>query len=234
VIAVLATTHAPPDAPCSFCGKKVGEPVSDFRPEPLVRYVIQGPKVTICDACVSLCGEMLSENGIVAREPCTLDNCGHMRQLDAIVDLLGMPRGTRSVLDELRARAAAEWEDIPDEWTDAIKSAHPGHGSESHDEYGVAMQMVGHRHSKGELVALVNWLLVCLKTSRAATLLEAEQVIREVLPGHWTAIERFRDMSTTESLPNKEGKPVTAEEVVREISMDVARSTESKRTEIDP
>jgi hypothetical protein len=36
------------------------------------------------------------------RSPCTLENCGHMRQLDAIVDLLGMPRGTRSVLDELR------------------------------------------------------------------------------------------------------------------------------------
>lgn len=39
-----------------------------------------------------------------AREPCTLDNCGHMRQLDAVVDLLGMSRGARSVLDELRAR----------------------------------------------------------------------------------------------------------------------------------
>ncbi len=40
-----------------------------------------------------------------SRAPCSLANCGHMRQLDAIVDLLGMPRGTRSVLDELRARA---------------------------------------------------------------------------------------------------------------------------------
>jgi hypothetical protein len=36
------------------------------------------------------------------REPCTLDNCGHMRQLDAIVELLGMPRGGISVLDYLR------------------------------------------------------------------------------------------------------------------------------------
>ncbi len=39
-----------------------------------------------------------------SRPPCTLANCGHMRQLDAIADLLGMPRGARSVLDELRAR----------------------------------------------------------------------------------------------------------------------------------
>ncbi len=38
------------------------------------------------------------------RSPCTLENCGHMRQLDKTVDLLGMERGTRSVLDELRSR----------------------------------------------------------------------------------------------------------------------------------
>lgn len=38
------------------------------------------------------------------RRPCTVDNCGHMRQLDAIATLLQMSRGTRSVLDELRAR----------------------------------------------------------------------------------------------------------------------------------
>lgn len=153
--------HAPTDAACSFCGKKVGEPVSDFQPDPLVRYIVQGPKVTICDACVSLSEELLSEKGFApSRPPCTLDNCGHMRQLDAIVDLLGMPRGTRSVLDELRARAADEWKDAPDEWTESIGLAHPGRGSELHDEYGIAMQMVGHRHSKGQLVALVNWLLV--------------------------------------------------------------------------
>ena len=93
------------------------------------------------------------------RSHCTLDNCGHMRQLDAIVDLLGMHRVGISVLDELRRRAATDWEDTDDEWTEAIKDAHPAR-SESHDEYGVAMRMVGHRHSKGELVALVNWLLV--------------------------------------------------------------------------
>ena len=55
--------------------------------------------------------------------------------------------------------SALEWEDVDDEWTAAIKAAHPVR-SESHLEYAVAMKMVGHRHSKGELVALVNWLLV--------------------------------------------------------------------------
>ena len=103
-----------------------------------------------------------------SRAPCTLENCGHMRQLSAIVDLLGMPRGTRSVLDELRQRQ--EWEDVRDGWTDAIKAAHPAHGSGSHDEYGTAMQMVGHRHSKGELVALVNWLLVRIKQAKEPVL----------------------------------------------------------------
>jgi hypothetical protein len=48
---------------------------------------------------------------------------------------------------------------VDDEWTERIKAAHPTR-SGSHDEYGIAMRMVGHRHSKGELVALVNWLLV--------------------------------------------------------------------------
>ena len=62
--------------------------------------------------------------------------------------------------------ASAEWADTPDEWIDAIKAAHPAHGSETHDTYGIAMRMVGNRHSKGQLVALVNWLLVRIQTDR--------------------------------------------------------------------
>lgn len=49
--------------------------------------------------------------------------------------------------------------DIDDEWTPHIDAAFPTR-SGSHDEYAMAMQMVGNRHSKGALVALVNWLLV--------------------------------------------------------------------------
>jgi hypothetical protein len=51
---------------------------------------------------------LLMKHKAEQREPCSLDNCGHMRQLDKIIDFLGMPRGTRSVYDELRARARLE------------------------------------------------------------------------------------------------------------------------------
>lgn len=54
-----------------------------------------------------------------------------------------------------------EWDDRPDEWTEAVKAAFPTR-SGSHDEYALAMKMVGSRNAKGELVALVNWLLVRL------------------------------------------------------------------------
>jgi hypothetical protein len=66
-----------------------------------------------------------------------------------------------SKLAEVREelRLARDWKNVADEWGPAIHDAHPVR-SGSHDTYGVAMQMVGHRHSKGELVALVNWLLV--------------------------------------------------------------------------
>ncbi len=47
--------YAPPEAGCSFCGKVC----------PDVRYMIQGPLVTICDECVFLCVKILGELGIV-------------------------------------------------------------------------------------------------------------------------------------------------------------------------
>lgn len=59
---------------------------------------------------------------------------------------------------ELIRESKADWEDKPDEWTPAIKAAHPTRTG-SHDKWGVAMGMVGHRHSKGALVELVHWLL---------------------------------------------------------------------------
>jgi uncharacterized protein YfiM (DUF2279 family) len=54
------------------------------------------------------------------------------------------------------------WDDVDDEWTPAIKAAHPTRSPDqaaAHGWYGVAMRMVGNRHSKGELVSLVCWLL---------------------------------------------------------------------------
>jgi hypothetical protein len=56
-------------------------------------------------------------------------------------------------------RQARDWEDVDDQWTEVIKAAYPTR-SGSHDEYGIAMRMVSSRRSKGQLVALVNWLLV--------------------------------------------------------------------------
>ncbi len=57
------------------------------------------------------------------------------------------------ILDEVR-----DWEDVDDEWSAEIDAAHPTRGG-SHEDYATAMRMVGHRHSKGELVTLVCWLL---------------------------------------------------------------------------
>lgn len=63
---------------------------------------------------------------------------------------------TKALLDQL---VGVPWADRPDEWSAAIEAAFPTR-SNSHKEYCVAMKMVGNRHSKGELVSLVNWLLV--------------------------------------------------------------------------
>jgi hypothetical protein len=78
----------------------------------------------------------------------------------------GWPRADKAT-DELHTqarcianlKAALHWEDAKDEWTERIRAAHPSR-SGSHDTYATAMRMVGNRHSKGELVALVNWLLL--------------------------------------------------------------------------
>lgn len=64
--------------------------------------------------------------------------------------------------EKAKLKELLTWEDVKDEWTEAIDAAFPTR-SGSHDEWGVAMKMVGHRHSKGELVSLVNWLLVRLR-----------------------------------------------------------------------
>lgn len=62
---------------------------------------------------------------------------------------------------------ALVWSDKKDEWSEAIDAAHPTR-SGAHAEYATAMQMVGNRHSKGELVDLVTWLLVRLKATSSA------------------------------------------------------------------
>ena len=74
------------------------------------------------------------------------------------------------------------WADRTDEHTAAIEAAFPT-SSGSHDEYAIAVQMVGHRHSKRELVALVNWLLVERKAAQATAgrLLSEDTAVRRAL-----------------------------------------------------
>lgn len=55
------------------------------------------------------------------------------------------------------------WEDADDEWSKAIDATTR---AETYEEYATAMKMVGHRHSKDALVALVTWLLARLKRTK--------------------------------------------------------------------
>ena len=58
-----------------------------------------------------------------------------------------------------------EWGDRPLPEDASIESAFPTRNGR-HDTYGEAMRLVGARHSKGRLVALVHWLL-CLRDDAA-------------------------------------------------------------------
>lgn len=59
----------------------------------------------------------------------------------------------------IRALREESAEDKPIPEDAAIEAAHPVN-SGSHDTYGEAMRLVGAKHSKAALVALVNWLLM--------------------------------------------------------------------------
>lgn len=78
--------------------------------------------------------------------------------------------------------ARPTWADKRDRWSAAVDAAYPTR-SGSHDEYVVAMTMVGNRQSKGDLVALVNWLLVRLKLVEARVCEDCRHrvAVREVL-----------------------------------------------------
>jgi hypothetical protein len=88
-------------------------------------------------------------------------------------DIKGMAARIAALETELAA--ALHWEDVDDEWTAAIDAAHPTRGG-SHENYATAMEMVGHRHSKGQLVSLVCWLLTERDAARAATLTAEAEV----------------------------------------------------------
>jgi hypothetical protein len=70
-------------------------------------------------------------------------------------------RFARAIQAELSALPAAQpvaWEDKRDRWSPMIDASHPMETG-AHDAYATAMEMVGNRHSKGELVELVCWLV---------------------------------------------------------------------------
>jgi hypothetical protein len=76
---------------------------------------------------------------------------------------------SRDQLAKLFGEAAAllggDWNDAKDEWAEAVDEAFPTR-SGSHEAYSKALRMVSARHSKGELVALTNWLLHGRDTAR--------------------------------------------------------------------
>lgn len=65
----------------------------------------------------------------------------------------------RSIGAEPAIEEPEPWADKEDEWTEGIQAAFPTR-SGSHEQYATAMEMIGNRHSKDQLVALVNWLLL--------------------------------------------------------------------------
>jgi predicted HAD superfamily Cof-like phosphohydrolase len=80
------------------------------------------------------------------------------------------------------------WEDRDDEWSGDIRDSHPTRTG-THDEWGTAMKMVGNRHSKSALVALVHFLLVEKKiyaesAKRLQALAETSPLHEQVLAFH--------------------------------------------------
>jgi hypothetical protein len=71
---------------------------------------------------------------------------------------------------ELHSR---DWRDRPTPEDEDIDAAHPVN-SDRHETYAKAMRLVGDRHSKSSLVAMVNWLLTRVED------LEAKQQTNDV------------------------------------------------------
>lgn len=73
-------------------------------------------------------------------------------------------------IERLRALSDPKnWRDRDDEWSHAIRAAHPVNSDDPkrHDRFMTALKMVGNRHGKYELVALVQWLLTRAETAEA-------------------------------------------------------------------
>jgi hypothetical protein len=89
---------------------------------------------------------------------------------------------------------ATEWSDKPDDLTDQIKAAHPHH-TRDFATYTRALEAVSNRHSKGELVNLVNFLMSrnAAAEARVAVLKGAQWQWRsKIKGGAWDAWENGR------------------------------------------
>lgn len=95
----------------------------------------------------------------------------HRRTVDA---LLENKRQAESLEAMASALAERKWSDKEDELTPAIMAAHPTmipHETREPwcwDVYNAAMNAVSNRHGKYELVNLVNWLMVRVRTAEEA------------------------------------------------------------------
>jgi len=72
---------------CSFCGKNQNE----------VRRLIAGPSVYICDECVDLCNDIISEEAIVAEPPKPSDELPIPAEIKGNLDayVIGQERAKR-------------------------------------------------------------------------------------------------------------------------------------------
>jgi hypothetical protein len=86
-------------------------------------------------------------------------------------------RAASARIAALEAERDKPWNDREDEWSAAIQTAHPTK-TQRFDLDDKARQMVSARHSKGALVALVNWLLAQLATVTAERDAAREEIRR--------------------------------------------------------
>jgi hypothetical protein len=75
-----------------------------------------------------------------------------------VAELLDRITALEKERDALSVSLNIAWNDRQDEWSAEIEAAHPTLTSDF-DTYAKAQRMVSNRHSKGSLIALVNWLL---------------------------------------------------------------------------
>jgi len=80
----------------------------------------------------------------------------HEHELCAIID-----RKEETIRATQALAVPGNWKDRDDQWSDEIEAVHPVNSTDPlrHKRFETAMEMVGNRHGKYELVGLVQWLL---------------------------------------------------------------------------